>query len=259
MEFYKSELNGMGVDDETVILAKESNEYMGEVIKRCYNLVVSRIKFKNTTISFDDLVQVGIMGLIDAVEKFDPSKNASFCTYAVYHIDSKIKREIFNNSCEMSMPESAYKAVYEVKKFCNSFRVKPSDECLKDFIILNYKKWSGKDKCSEGMIQNIIKYSKTSYRSLNIENEDGSSEIEVSSYDHKTLYKIENIMSILSPLEASVMCMRFFLEMSLENIGKMNRRGKDWARGVIEKSIEKIRLECDLRNLSLDDFMIELI
>lgn len=35
-------------------------------------------------IEFDDLVSYGIIGLIDAIEKYDPSKGIKFETYATW-------------------------------------------------------------------------------------------------------------------------------------------------------------------------------
>ena len=42
----------------------------------------------------DDLASAGIMGLLDAIEKFDPTKGASFKTYAGYRIRGAILDEI---------------------------------------------------------------------------------------------------------------------------------------------------------------------
>lgn len=41
-------------------------------------------------VAIDDLVQAGILGLIDAVDKFDPRKNVQFLSYARYRIRGAI-------------------------------------------------------------------------------------------------------------------------------------------------------------------------
>lgn len=41
-------------------------------------------------VSFDDLIQAGMLGLIDAVDKFDPQKNVEFLSYARYRIRGAI-------------------------------------------------------------------------------------------------------------------------------------------------------------------------
>lgn len=45
-------------------------------------------------ISLDDLISSGIIGLIDAIYKFDPSKNISFKTYAEFRIKGAILDEL---------------------------------------------------------------------------------------------------------------------------------------------------------------------
>jgi len=45
-------------------------------------------------ISMEDLVSSGIIGLIDAVQKFDPSKNINFKTYAEFRIKGAILDEL---------------------------------------------------------------------------------------------------------------------------------------------------------------------
>lgn len=45
-------------------------------------------------ISLDDLISSGIIGLIDAIHKFDPSKNISFKTYAEFRVKGAILDEL---------------------------------------------------------------------------------------------------------------------------------------------------------------------
>ena len=45
-------------------------------------------------ISLDDLMSSGIIGLIDAIHKFDPSKNISFKTYAEFRVKGAILDEL---------------------------------------------------------------------------------------------------------------------------------------------------------------------
>ena len=45
-------------------------------------------------ISMEDLISSGIIGLIDAVQKFDPSKNINFKTYAEFRIKGAMLDEL---------------------------------------------------------------------------------------------------------------------------------------------------------------------
>jgi len=58
---------------------------------------IARREFKRLpqgAVSFDDLVSVGMMGLLDAVEKYDVSKGASFKTYAEFRIRGAMLDEL---------------------------------------------------------------------------------------------------------------------------------------------------------------------
>ncbi len=61
------------------------------LIERNLRLVVYIArKFENTGISIEDLVSIGTIGLIKAVNTFDPSKNIKLATYASRCIENEI-------------------------------------------------------------------------------------------------------------------------------------------------------------------------
>ncbi len=47
-------------------------------------------KFFNSTIPQEDLIQEGILGLLQALERFDPKKETKFSTYATFWIKKRI-------------------------------------------------------------------------------------------------------------------------------------------------------------------------
>jgi len=47
-------------------------------------------KYKNFGVDFDDLVQEGLLGILEAEKKFNPLKGTKFSTYATYWIKKKI-------------------------------------------------------------------------------------------------------------------------------------------------------------------------
>ena len=55
-------------------------------------------------LALDDLVSEGNMGLLRAVEGFDPSMNTRFSTYASYWIKQSIKRAIINTAKTIRIP-----------------------------------------------------------------------------------------------------------------------------------------------------------
>ena len=84
------------------------------------NLVRSIVhRFTNRGYEWDDLFQIGCMGMVKAIERFDFSFNVNFSTYAVPMIIGKIRRFIRDdNPIKVSRPikDIAYK-VHKVQEF----------------------------------------------------------------------------------------------------------------------------------------------
>ncbi len=70
---------------------EEKERAKGELIQRNLRLVVYIAKkFDNTGVDNDDLVSIGTIGLIKAINTFDPEKNIKLATYASRCIENEI-------------------------------------------------------------------------------------------------------------------------------------------------------------------------
>lgn len=87
-----------------------------EYIKGNLRLVLSVIKrFSNSNENADDLFQIGCVGLMKAVDHFDPERLVKFSTYAVPMIIGEIRRYLRDNNSirvSRSLRDTAYKAIY---------------------------------------------------------------------------------------------------------------------------------------------------
>ena len=61
-------------------------------------------KFKNRGEPLDDLIQVGSIGLIKAIDRFDPSRGLEFTTYATPTILGEIKRHFRDKGWSVRVP-----------------------------------------------------------------------------------------------------------------------------------------------------------
>lgn len=61
-------------------------------------------KFKNRGESLEDLVQVGTIGLIKAIDRFDPERGLEFTTYATPTIMGEIKRHFRDKGWSVRVP-----------------------------------------------------------------------------------------------------------------------------------------------------------
>ena len=84
-------------------------------------------KYKCNRVPVEDLVQEGIFGLIEAIDKFDLSLGLQFSTYATFWIFGKVQRAYFKYSNLISMPVRAHQVSSSFEDFVQEFQEKHGD------------------------------------------------------------------------------------------------------------------------------------
>jgi RNA polymerase primary sigma factor len=80
-------------------------EARDELIERNLRLVVSVAKkYRGMGLPFGDLIQEGNIGLIKAVEKFDPERGWRFATYATWWIRQAVQRAVADKGRTIRVP-----------------------------------------------------------------------------------------------------------------------------------------------------------
>ena len=94
---------------EELLSQPESLSVKNTLIERNLRLVVYIArKFENTAVSMEDLISIGSIGLIKAINTFNPGKNIKLATYASRCIENEILmhlRKISNRKTEISIDE----------------------------------------------------------------------------------------------------------------------------------------------------------
>ena len=112
------------------------NDLKDEFIEANLRLVLSIIKkFNNRGENINDIFQVGVIGLIKAIDNFDISQPVQFSTYAVPMIIGEIKRYLRDNSAfrvTRSLRDLAYLISQEKEKYVREKNEEPTiDEICK--------------------------------------------------------------------------------------------------------------------------------
>ena len=138
MQYNKVEICGVNTGKLKVLKEKEKKELLkimregnekerkiarDKMIKGNLRLVLSVIqRFTNRGENLDDLFQVGVIGLIKAIDNFDTSLDVRFSTYGVPMIIGEVRRFLRDNNAlrvSRSMRDTAYHAMQIKEKLIN--------------------------------------------------------------------------------------------------------------------------------------------
>ena len=145
----KVEISGINTNDIVVLSSKETeelfrnlkngNEEEKKIAKeRLVNgnlkLVLSILKkYVNRTDNLDDLFQIGVIGLIKAIDNFNIDLGLKLSTYAIPMISGEIRRYLRDNQLlrvSRSMKDLAYKAIQMRDELTNTLGYVPSYEFI---------------------------------------------------------------------------------------------------------------------------------
>ncbi|MEN3045177.1 MAG: sigma-70 family RNA polymerase sigma factor [Candidatus Hydrothermales bacterium] len=216
--------------DALVLKAQKGDKVAKEkVVHSLLRMVVSiAMKYRDYGVPVQDLINEGNLGLLRAIDKFDPSKGVHFIGYAPYWIKQAITRALDEQSTTVRIPSEHRAALRKIK------RVKEE---------LGYKKGGIKDEeiaKITGLPLEEIKFAKSiiaqelSLDQLPMEGEDKSSweEIvdqkslpspEVEFAEEKKKLKIKEILSNLSLRERLIIYLYMGTEFSCYEILKIIR------------------------------------
>ncbi len=110
---------------EHIRLAKNGDELSKEILIRNNVLLIKSIanRFRNKGVDYDDLFQLGSMGLLKAIYNFDESFNVKFSTYAVPMIIGEIKRFLRDDG-EIKISRIIKYNAYKISRFTEEYQSK---------------------------------------------------------------------------------------------------------------------------------------
>jgi RNA polymerase primary sigma factor len=206
--------------------------------------------YSNIGLSLLDLINEGNMGLMKAVERFDPSKGGKLSTYASWWIKQSIKRALANQSKTIRLPVHMVDRVTQIRRttqqLSENLGREPTDDELAEEM-----------KIPVARITHLKSVSKKP-ASLDspINDEDGSSLGDVVP-DAKSISPLENLQSkslvgdvekvlaSLEPREADIIRLRFGLEgrdpKTLEEVGEQIGITRERVRQLQEQAIRQLR------------------
>ena len=133
-------------NDEIFSLFKkgiENQEVFNALVEGNLRLVLSVIKkYKERFDNLDDLFQIGCIGLMKAIRKFDLSLNLKFSTYAVPMISGEIKRYLRDNNpirISRQLKDIAYQALKVKDEYLCNYQKEPTNYELARLLNIDIK------------------------------------------------------------------------------------------------------------------------
>lgn len=145
MAKYKVDITGINTSEIEVLSTREVTnlfvEYQNgsldakeKLINGNLKLVLSILRnFNKGNVNLDDLFQVGVIGLIKAIDNFDLSYGLKLSTYAVPLIVGEIKRYIRDNTAvrvSRSTKDLAYQIIKFKEEYINEYGVEPPSSVI---------------------------------------------------------------------------------------------------------------------------------
>lgn len=165
MSKYKVDITGINTSEIKVLSNEEQmtlfkklragdKSVKKELTEGNLKLVLSILrKFNNQKHNMDDLFQIGCIGLIKAIDNFDPDYGVMFSTYAVPLISGEVKRYMRDNSplrVSRSIKDLAYRILKFKEEYFSENGIEPSNDVIaKELDVPEYQIASAIDSLKE--------------------------------------------------------------------------------------------------------------
>jgi len=207
---------------------------------------------------FDDLVQIGAIGLIKAIDRFDVNRGVELTTYATPNIIGEIKRHFRDRSWAVRVPRGLQELNVQLSKLIEQLTVQLS----RSPTIPELAQAAGVDE--EAVLEALE--SGRAYSSLSLSQgagqEDGD-EIDplesLGELEHE--YEVSEDRAVLAPgfralepRERTILHLRFFEGLTQSQIAQQVGISQMHVSRLIRRSLEKIRaaIEADEETVGLD-------
>lgn len=251
-EIMKTELLTPQQEVELAARIKKGDDKAREMmIKANLRLVVKLARdYSNYGVPLSDLISEGNIGLMKAVEKFDPSKGGKLSTYAGWWIKQAIKRALANQGKTIRLPIHLVDKLARVRRITamltEEMGEEPSDETLSEVLGIPQRKLAMLKQASQrpaSLDAPVSDDSVATYVDI-IGDEDATSPLDDLA-NKNYLDELDDMLAVLDERETEIIDSRFGLNgkkvMTLEEISHNFGVSRERIRQVQNAAIAKMR------------------
>ena len=232
-----------------------------KIIKANLRFVVKVAKkYQNHGLDLTDLISEGNIGLINAIEKFEPSRGYHFISYAVWWINQSILKAVSEKSRAIRLPHNRANELVRIEYASNLINGTLSEaeevEQIAQMLNMNESKVRELLSISNGMISLDAKAASS-------ENDNSlvGDYFEDQTYDKPEEHTVEaalkddvnSLLKTLKPNEQKVIRLRYGLggykPMSLQEIGQECNLTKERVRQIEKKAIFRLQNPSRIKRL----------
>ena len=268
LSIYLKEINGIPLlthDEETelAIKAKAGDKAARErLISSNLRFVVSVAKkFRGQGLPLLDLINEGNIGLITAIDKFEPDKGYHFISYAVWWIRQSILKAIPEKSRAVRLPLNRTNELMQIQKAQKTIMHEretsdPSVDDIAEMTGLDKTLVSDLLTISSEMVSfdSPVRKGEESDSTFGDFIEDEADGPEMVFMDSSLKKDVRSLLSVLSDKEKDIITRRFGLDgekpMSLKEIGDVYGLTKERIRQIEKRALERLRVVSEEKDIS---------
>ena len=217
-------------------------------------------KFRGQGLPLSDLINEGNIGLITALDKFEPEKGYHFISYAVWWIRQAIMKAISEKGRTVRLPLNRANELMQIQKAMKTIihdkgTADPSIEEIAEATGLDSALVSDLLSISQDVvsIDSPVRRGEESDTALGEFIEDESDGPEKQVMDSALRAEVRSLLSTLSDKERDIIELRYGLSgekpMSLKEIGERYSLTKERIRQIEKRALEKLRAASEKKDL----------